>query len=597
MAPKRRVPAQVQFASEPEMDLSGESQDGHPESPTRRKSKDKQAAKKKAVPRPPQDPPAAIPRPATRATAAKEKLAATAPAAPKKAAATTKSKAKASARPLASIPPPATPKRNARVHKPSARSPARVAPRKKAAQPAKKAPRAPPAANAGRGDLLRRMGLRAQNADEEDDEEELWEDEEDVPVDSDNDRVEDDVDEDMEDAVDDDDGYVSPTDDMLAGGRSDRYRQPRVEERMDEDDDDAFVQPTRGGWRKARRMRVVSYAIRVDRLSLGFLVVGSCTKRAHPLRSSVASVTDVISPVRKKQPAPANWARFVKGYTVDPQMALIPECVKVIVGGGFVQYLPLHMFAPEILAGEAATRLALRPEESILSRVIQPRVPETDMDPQSYMTWSKKALLAFKVLGVPEHIRKMFEDHFDCVQTAEDFLTEWLTWRLYDLRRRALVMGDNPADISTFDSATFRQCQNAVLAEMNLQMRATLDRANRVDRRPVHAASSNAQASTSRGASSSKVVSKAITAKYSRCLSCGSNTHVYEKDTARDDCDTKWLVFDKVRGAWRTPDTRALVCWAYNSVDGCKKDKCRFERLGHRCTLCGGSHGCHDCKA
>ncbi|KZV79522.1 hypothetical protein EXIGLDRAFT_782169 [Exidia glandulosa HHB12029] len=581
----------VQFESDPG------SGDEAVESPTKRKSKEKQAAKKAAsaakknAPDPPADPPAVIPRAKTNAQPTARELRANkrarassptapAPPVPRPLLPRISTKSKTAAKPTNSrilaprqhsVRQPSTPKRGARVRKPAARSPAKARQAlaaKKARAPAKK-PKATVAKKPGRA------GSRKMPADDDDADvdplDDEWEGVED-DVDDDDAMGEDDVD--MDDGegdhhVDDDDGYVSPTDDMLAGQRrSNRYSRPLGDSFEDDEEEQTFIQPTRG------------------------------LKRSHPLRSSVASVTDVVSPARKKQQAPADWGRFVKGRTVDPQLALIPECVKAIVNGGFVQYLPVHLFAPEILVAEASARLTMRADESILTRMPQPRVAETDMTLQDYMMWSRKAILAYRALGVPEDIVEMWEEHFKSVLDAENVASEWTTWRYYDLRRRALVMGSTPADISKFDATTFRQCQNLVLSEMNAEMRAATERANQLGRRTnqAQASTSRSQNATSQGPSTSKAASKASsTSKYSRCLSCGSRAHVYDKDKRRDDCETTWLVYDKTRGAWRTPDTRALVCWAWNSIDGCSKDKCRFGRHGHRCSLCGGDHGCHAC--
>ncbi|KZV79039.1 hypothetical protein EXIGLDRAFT_782894 [Exidia glandulosa HHB12029] len=203
-------------------------------------------------------------------------------------------------------------------------------------------------------------------------------------------------------------------------------------------------------------------------------------------------------------------------------------------------------------------------------------------------------MLAFDILKVPGAVIKMYDDHFNIIMTAEDFLLEWAIWRMYDLRRRALVKGDEPADISTFDAVVFRQCQNAVQSQIHAEMRATSDR---MQRRPAQsnapvASGSGAKASSSRKNTGGDML-KSIT--YSCCLVCGSKSHIHDKDVIRKDCDTRWLVFDGHIKAWRTPDTRALICWSWNSIDGCSKAGCRFATTGHRCSLCGGAHGCHSC--
>ncbi|KZV79040.1 hypothetical protein EXIGLDRAFT_707872 [Exidia glandulosa HHB12029] len=569
----------VDFASDAPQ-LSSESSDGL-ESPTRRKSKaPTKAPAKKAAPKPPTNPPPAMPRPkaqpvpttrVTRANKAATGATLVLPAPTTAAARQAEAKKRAQAAMRVPAPPPARP----------------ATPKRATKAPAKKTARPTVQARPARS-LLSRLDMREARDHvvpvEDDDEWEQWldddemdggDDDEDADGDADGDADVDEVqEEDFDDDVDGyaameemheyDDGYESPVDAILnANGRSDRYNRPR-QEHVDADGDLLkFQQPPRG------------------------------TKRSHPLRASVASASDVVSPARKKTLQPsANWDRFVKGRVVDSKIALIPECAKVIINGGFYQYLPLHFFAPEILKAEESIRLTLRPDESILSRVPQPLVSESNMDAEMYMTWSKKAIAAYKVLGVPQNIIDMFEDHFGEVQTREDFHDEFATWRLYDCRRRSLVKGDTPADISTIDEELLRQCRSVTTAELNAKLRAATEQVRRTDRRPV---ASTSQSATSRNAASSSK-SEAQKSKYSRCLVCGSNAHIYDKDTPRDDCKPRWLVFDKLRSAWRTPDTRALLCWAWNGLGGCKKPRCRFDKHGHRCSLCGGDHGTHECQ-
>ncbi|KZW00073.1 hypothetical protein EXIGLDRAFT_697124 [Exidia glandulosa HHB12029] len=557
MAPKR----QVQFEDAPTSDATPKDL----ESPSRRKSKAKAAAKTKAAPNPPANPPPVMPRPKKPPPPPSDRLtwfggwsgAGAAPALPPaatttarktaaaKTAATTATKAPAAA-PRA----PATPKRatkaaaptKSRVKSPVRRVKARSPVKKKKAPSPRRRPTVPqPRFRLGQGP----RAMQQQDGDDApDDDEDKWEgvggeeelDEDEFEQEG---EGEDTGDIDMDD--DEYDGYVSPLDDIAGrDSRSTRYNRPaHLGPRDDDEDLLDFEQP-----REAQ------------------------------------------SPVHKKQQTTnPNWDRFVPGRVVDPKLATIPECVKAIVNGGFYHYLPLHFFAPEILKGGGESSHDVAPG--------RPLVSELDADVESYMMWSKKALAAFKVLGVPDNIIDMFDSHFTEVQTREDFRDEFEMWRLYDYRQRSLVKGDTPADISVINEELLRQCRSVVTSQLNAKMRAAMENARRPDRKP--AAASTSQSATSRNASSStKDTTKPL--KYSRCLICGSSTHTYNKDVTRDDCKTKWLSFDKLRGAWKTPDTRALLCWAWNSAGGCKKPKCRFDRHGHRCSLCGGDHGTHDCQ-
>ncbi|KZV78656.1 hypothetical protein EXIGLDRAFT_783467 [Exidia glandulosa HHB12029] len=645
---------QVDFASEP---AQPSSELDELESPTRRKSKPAaKPAAKKTAPNPPKNPPMAMPRPkmqpapTDRVTRAGKVAAAVIPAQPvpvndaaskapaKKTAAQTK-RALANARIPTPPQPRATPKRAAKVPARPKKAPARKASARRVVRPLSNARHPAPS-------LLAHLNMDARAEQHVEEGEDEWEEEEDIDLDRDDEEEEDNVDAD-DDADDDvdadadmyeepeyDDGYISPVEELIAA-RSHRYSRPSQRAPNDVQDDQQFKQPVRvavrclmarlrpwvwvrvrsatrpaegvcakaphlpGVWRArgdlqiARVMLIPRWHGRDKTWHVDVDMLGRARIRSspHPLRTSVTSVSDVVSPARKKQP-PANWDRFVKGRTVDSKLATIPECVKIIVTGGFVQYLPMNLFAPEVLKAEESIRMLLRPDESALSKVPQPNVSELDADPEHYMAWSKKAIVAFKVLGVPEDIIEMFEEHFEQVQTNESFFTEWPTWRLYDYRRRSLVKGDTPADIRKLDMELFRQCQMVTMAELNAKMRAATDQARRGDRRGGQASTS--QSATSRNASTSK--QEPAKSKYTRCLVCGSNAHTYDKDTPRDDCKPRWLIFDKVRSAWRTPDTRALLCWAWNGVGGCKKPRCRFNRLGHRCSLCGGDHGTHECQ-
>ncbi|KZV78303.1 hypothetical protein EXIGLDRAFT_691650 [Exidia glandulosa HHB12029] len=585
---------QVEFASPPAENPSDD-EDGFPETPTRIPNKKKNASR----PNPPKEPPRVIPKPkkaaapvpSTRVTRSKKAAEAPAdgddhtspPPAPPPAA-----KRKTAVK--LPVPAPKTPrllrvpKKNA-VRSPKARQTSKIATpggrRQTASKRAPATPRRDKTATHASARLKRtpkrslgpvKAKKRAQFVPVVEDDDVFdngWMGEEDMLEDVEDgeeiDDMEDVVEEEMQDGSD---GYESPTDAVAGGRRSHRFVNPPAQlARIGEDADDGFEQP-RG------------------------------QKRPHPLRTSVASASDVISPHRKKTNTGDVWDHFEEGRTVDSRIATIPECVKTIVLGGLVTYLPLHLFAPEILQAEERARMSLRPDESVLTRVPQPLVAETDATPEQYMTWSKKMILALELLEVPQRVINMYEKHFRDVQTDERFISDWPVWRLYDLRRRSLVKGARPLDISVFDEVLFRQCQNVVTSDMNARIRSMSDRLQqRNDRKPSQPASasthSNQGASTSRA--QGKTDMKAL--KYSCCFICGSSSHTHDKDVTRTDCPPRWLVYDKRLNAYRTPDTRALLCYHYNSDNGCSKPACRFANNGHRCSLCGGAHACGQCKA
>ncbi|KZW01023.1 hypothetical protein EXIGLDRAFT_761303 [Exidia glandulosa HHB12029] len=519
----------------------------------------------RAPPNPPADPPERMPRgkkpveASTRLTRAQKAAGVVQPVPP--------APPRAPAAPLPAAPPARPPAKQAAPIRPPA--PAKKAPAVK--KPAKKAPVRPvvprtPTRPKGPARAPKRTPARRVSFDvpeDDDDEDEV-------------DQDDDDEDDQPEEPEDEEEVEQLPARRSVVNGRSARFARPETDEEnvfMDVDDAEdapAFAQPVRG----AKRMLL------------------------H--RSDAASAEDAPSPVRKKQATEDVWGRFVPGRTGDSRIATIPECARTIIVGGLRIYLPLHLFAPEVLRAEEKNRLAFRPDDAALTRVPQALVMENDMTVQNYMTWSKKLLQALDVLKVDGFVQNMFKAHFDFVQMAEDFELEWPTWRLYDIRRRSLVKGDEPVDISNFDAALYGQVQRLVNAQVNADRRRgnnahyprdSLSYSSHSNSyRPAAASGSSyvpAQSNHTRGEALKNL-------KYTRCIICGSNSHIYDKDS-RHPARARWMVWDSRGDVWVTPDTHELVCWVFNSNGKCTKPSCRFRAAGHRCSLCGGDHSCHSC--
>lgn len=296
---------------------------------------------------------------------------------------------------------------------------------------------------------------------------------------------------------------------------------------------------------------------------------------------------------------------------MDDRLNRIPDCVRAIIEDGHKIYLPLHLFAEEVLDLEASARLAARPGEAPVIRSADICVTEDRMSTDFYGTWSKLHILALELLEINPWVIKMFQSHYDLVQTARDYRTAWPAWRMYDIRRRQLVKGAKPMDISGYDLALYSRITN----ELSARALADLDAArlrvdSRAPRAPRHAntgpsgsagAGAPSASASSRNAQGPKTRTGGGGAlaklKFGRCLACGSRAHLYDKD-APSQCDPRWLVFDRELGNHKTPTSGSFICWAWNSDDGCKVGgRCR-RKDGHLCSLCGSAaHGAQSCSA
>lgn len=301
------------------------------------------------------------------------------------------------------------------------------------------------------------------------------------------------------------------------------------------------------------------------------------------------------------------------GRVIDDRITRIPDCVRDIIEDGHKAYLPLHLFAEEVLELEAAARLATRPGEAPVVRAFDICITEDRMDTDLYGSWSKLHLLALELLDIDPWVIKMFRSHYDIVQTARDYRSAWPAWRLYDIRRRQLVRGKTPMDISFYDHALFSRITNELSAKAlgdleAARLRADSSRATR-NQRTTGTAQGSGSASTSAQGSASATARNASGAKpgtgggalkklkFACCIACGSRAHLYDKDSPNQ-CEPRWLVWDKELRNHKAPTSGAFVCWSWNSADGCKAgSRCR-RKDGHCCSLCGNAaHGAQSCTA
>lgn len=296
-----------------------------------------------------------------------------------------------------------------------------------------------------------------------------------------------------------------------------------------------------------------------------------------------------------------NYAHFKPGNTVDARVAAIPQCAYKIVDKGHHEYLPLHYFDPAIRTQERRALLIPAGGEVPVPRV---SVTEDKMSTGQYNSWSRQHIAAMEALLVPEPFIDMFRRHYAFVQSRVDIESAWTTWREYDLERRSLVVGFDPPDIGAYSHDAYREIERKAAARLREQLEASLfnSSATVASLAPRNAPRAP-KAMLSEGASGSRLGMPSTAAnpfeelKYACCFLCGSRFHQMGKDGRKSaKCAAKWLVWDAKRTnpAWVTPDTDKIICWAWNSPKGCKKDVCRLKNGGHRCSLCGDSvHTCH----
>lgn len=294
-----------------------------------------------------------------------------------------------------------------------------------------------------------------------------------------------------------------------------------------------------------------------------------------------------------------NFAHFQPGRETDFREAHIPECARRIILAGHHEYLPLHYFAPEIRAQERRAMLVPKGIEPPVPRAL---VTEDNMSLGQYGAWSTQHVEALRMLYSPPWIVDMFDRHYKNVKGKPDYETAWTTWREYDLGRRAMAIGTNPPDIGRFNAELFSDVTNQANNRLREQMQALLagkalpaavapaqPHVQRAPRPSTHTAGASASGASTVKRDPMKEL------MYECCILCGSRAHLLNKEgSAAKGCKSDWLVLDRKKKVWLTPDTHHAVCWAWNSPGGCKKDPCRLQSGGHRCSRCGATdHTCH----
>lgn len=294
---------------------------------------------------------------------------------------------------------------------------------------------------------------------------------------------------------------------------------------------------------------------------------------------------------------------------MDPRLANIPRCAYRIIDNGHKEYLPLHYFDPDIRLQERRATLIPLGADAPAPRV---RVTEENMSTGQYNSWSRQHIAAMEALYVPAEFVDSFKRHYAFVQSQVDVETAWTTWREYDLERRAEVVGDKPpGDFGRYSHAIYREIERRAAARLREQLEASYRPAPATTAAVLSAAAASVRvpraprAMLTSGASGSSAIAPTPASsafeelKYACCFLCGSRVHQAGKDAQKHaKCSPLWLVWDSKRRipAWVTPDTSKIVCWAWNSPRGCKKDACRLRGAGHRCAGCGDtSHTIHAC--
>ncbi|KZV93166.1 hypothetical protein EXIGLDRAFT_691930 [Exidia glandulosa HHB12029] len=314
-------------------------------------------------------------------------------------------------------------------------------------------------------------------------------------------------------------------------------------------------------------------------------------KRGPPPRKSGVSREEGASPPHKR--TTSVFDHIVPGYEGDSRVSMVPDCVREIVEGGFKIYLPMHYFSLDVLKQEEDARVGLRPGESLTVRLPPPTVPESQASASMWMQWAKRMLKVLEILHVPAFVVKMFTSHFDHIFLANDLTSAWIVWRYYDIARRQQFKGDHPYDISRLDRTLLADMRDRVTTELHERMEASMSRSRPSTQAPAAKTKISSTSTQEPRASGSGTVLKL---RYTRCMICGSHTHVYEKDVVRKDCPPKWLAPEVGKNTFKCPDTNAYVCWLFNGTAGCSKSTCRHKKDGHRCSLCGSTaHGCHGC--
>ncbi|KZV79472.1 hypothetical protein EXIGLDRAFT_707039 [Exidia glandulosa HHB12029] len=258
-------------------------------------------------------------------------------------------------------------------------------------------------------------------------------------------------------------------------------------------------------------------------------------KRAVPARTKNA-YEEVASPAHKK--VATAFDHIVPGYEGDKHLSMVPDCVREIVDGGFKVYLPLHLFDLDVLRQEEDVWVGLRPGESVTTHLPPPKIPESKVSCQLWMQWMKRMLACLEVLGVPAFVIKIFSSHFDHIMLADDFVTTWQVWLLYDMRRHQLFKGEWLHDIARLDRDLLARMRDTITTRLQTRMEQVLSRM----RLSARASSSKMSATSLTQELRASGTKDLLKLKYLWCLICGSRTHVFDKDALHKDCKPCWLI-------------------------------------------------------
>ncbi|EJD34153.1 hypothetical protein AURDEDRAFT_176790 [Auricularia subglabra TFB-10046 SS5] len=312
------------------------------------------------------------------------------------------------------------------------------------------------------------------------------------------------------------------------------------------------------------------------------------------------------SPVQKRKKL--NFERFQEGRTMETSDAVLTELARrVIVDWSLERYLPLHYLSDEVVDQEERAIVMTIDDE-------KPKIVitkgESTCSYEDWVTWSDRLLGALAILRVPPMLFRMFAKHFRTVRRGRRHGSTWTTWRAYDIATRRRLCYDKPPDIGIFDKKLFDLLERDGFARMMEHQERLNARTERLlggrpgpsrgppdghggaGRPPHGAAPSRSRAGPSTSGT------RYVKSTYDRCLLCGSGSHLFDKEKGnKQDCSRKptWLSWDKTACLYKIPGEDAVICWRWNSKQGCGLEDCRL-RPGHRCALCGSrGHGCHKC--
>ncbi|KZV84030.1 hypothetical protein EXIGLDRAFT_700856 [Exidia glandulosa HHB12029] len=235
---------------------------------------------------------------------------------------------------------------------------------------------------------------------------------------------------------------------------------------------------------------------------------GECSKRAVPARTK-NTYEEVASPAHKK--VATAFDHIVPRYEGDKCLSMVSDCTREIVEGGFKVYLPLHLFDLDVL----------RQEEDA-------HIPESEVSCQLWMQWMKHILACLEVLGVPAFVIKIFSSHFDHIMLADDFVTTWQVWLLYDMHRHQLFKGERLHNIARLDRDLLARMRDVVMTRLQTRMEQALSRM-----------CPSAQVSSSKTSTTS--LTQEPRASGTKNL-LKLKTHVFDKDAMRKDCKPRWLI-------------------------------------------------------